>query len=106
MTIHEALVNFYSNKSQILKAAEECGELIQALCKYLISIDPEFGDQNLNSAVCRRHVLAEAVQVEIMIKQLRHIFDNPKEWARVERFEVARLCKRLREEGWVGFIDQ
>lgn len=89
----------YGDRPQMIKTMEECGELIQAVCKYLISVDPELVANDYDPEACKLELITEAVQVEIMIKQLRYIFNDFGLWDRIEMAEVQRLKERLRHDG-------
>lgn len=75
--IPKAAIEFYGQDHQLNKAAEELGELIQAVNKWRES--PENGKFNL---------IQEIADVEIMIFQLKEI-------AKIEDSEV-EICKLLK----------
>ncbi len=58
-------IRTFGGNNQMIKACEECGELIQALSKYVL---------NQNSDV--DNVCEEIADVEIMCQQMREIFSS------------------------------
>ncbi|WP_236894780.1 hypothetical protein [Clostridium beijerinckii] len=69
--IGQKAIRTFGGNTQIIKAIEECGELVQALSKHLIGPNPNMDN------ICE-----EIADVEIMIMQLRHLFPTYKidEW--------------------------
>lgn len=86
-TIYEEALELWGIDAQIKIAIEECAELIQKLVKY---------GRTVNGAT-NAEVAAEIADVEIMMKQMRLIFNS----ALVNEFidvKLDRLRKRLNEE--------
>ncbi len=81
-TLLKRCVEEWGEDSQIDMAIEECSELVMALCKARRNIN-----EQTFSCVCE-----EIADVEIMMQQLRIIFDTDK----VDKFREEKL-KRLRE---------
>lgn len=83
--IYEQAVKHYGNLNQIIKAMEECGELIRALARWSTG-HAEFGN------VCE-----EIADVEIMLEQLKIILgDRYAELLALKKAEkLGRLAERL-----------
>jgi NTP pyrophosphatase (non-canonical NTP hydrolase) len=79
----EKAVNTYGRDIQMIIAMEECGELIQALSKYLRGKE--------------HNVEEEIADMEIMIQQLKIMFDSKSidEW--VEK-KINRLDNRIQSQ--------
>ena len=67
--ITKSVVEKFGVNKQIIKAMEECAELIQALSKWLLS------DGNQGPEI-DQHVAEEVADVEIMLYQIKYMFDN------------------------------
>ena len=63
--IYKKAIKKWGEQSQIMVAIEEMSELIKVLCKYPRKVN----------GVSRDEVIAEIVDVEIMIEQLKVLFD-------------------------------
>lgn len=72
--------------AQVTKAIEELSELQKELCRFLID------DGNM------KNIIEEIADVEIMIEQLKLIFDNKREVKVVKKAKIQRLSDRLDEE--------
>ncbi|MDD3041118.1 hypothetical protein [Bacteroides sp.] len=72
--------------AQVTKAVEELSELIKELSKFLLD------DGNME------HITEEMADVEIMIEQLKLIFENKKAVKIVKKEKIHRLSDRLDEE--------
>ena len=76
----------YGIDAQVTKAVEELSELIKELSKFLLD------DGNMD------HITEEMADVEIMVEQLKLIFEN-KRWVQVvKKAKIQRLSDRLDEE--------
>ena len=88
----EILVNaihHYGADTQIAKAVEELAELQQALCKYLCT----------RSDTVRENIIGEIADVEIMIQQIKMIFDIDKSIVETAKnFKISRLNERIAAE--------
>lgn len=78
-------------RSQLLKTMEECGELTQAICKYLQH--PDTTDTE--------NLLEETVDVMIMISQISRIFHHDKVDAVIAN-KIKRLKRLIIEETWAN----
>ena len=82
-------IELYDHRDQLLKTCEECGELIQAIVKYLLVTSPNFhpntGDYDPEE--CRKNILIESIQVELMLDQVEAILPGAEEW-RLRRLSV------------------
>ena len=80
--IYEKAIKFYGKISQIIVAIEELGELIQALAKHLRGFDNA------------ENIAEEIADVEIMLKQLKIIYNNE---SIVDEYKEVKL-KQLKGE--------
>lgn len=81
--MHRSL-EVFGAEAQILKAVEECGELIIALTKCLNRIPSNH--------------LEEMADVEIMLEQLKMIFGvSQEEIDKIKDFKLQRLLNRINE---------
>jgi len=87
--LYEQALMLWGEKLQVGMAIEECSELIVELSKYL-----RFG---LSSA--HYGVIEEIADVEIMIEQLKHIFDCDESVESVKKKKLVRLEERITETG-------
>ncbi len=76
----------FGKVQQITKAVEEMSELQKELCKVLI------GEMNL------LNIIEEIADVEIVIEQMRMIFNSDRDIERVKAEKIARL-ERIMLEG-------
>lgn len=72
--------------AQVTKAVEELAELQKELCKFLLD------DGNM------AHITEEMADVEIMIEQLKLIFENKEAVKAVKKAKIQRLSDRLDAE--------
>lgn len=83
MDILNEAISYYGERNQFIVAIEELSELQKELCKYLR------GDGN------HAHLTEEMADVEIMLDQLRIIFDNYDDIEEIKRYKLERLYKRI-----------
>ena len=90
------IINRYGAKNQILQAMEELAELIQALNKNMR--DPSIDNHN--------HVLEEIADVQVMLDQLKLIFDQASNNGSMAEYEIneimiAKIMRQIKriEEG-------
>lgn len=76
------LINHFGKRNQVIVAIEELSELQKELCKYLRD------DSDLS------HLTEEMADVEIMLEQLKIIFENSKAIERVKNYKINRTQKR------------
>lgn len=105
MDIYERYVNKYGVVPQLETTVEECAELIKAIQKYLrawrryelnrpqaqstrVKI-PSFVDVNPHE------IVEEAIDVAIMLKQLRRVFPSKLLWEQIKGEKMERLERRL-----------
>ncbi len=79
-------VKLWGEASQRLMVIEECAELIHAICK---GFRGRVGDDE---------VLGEAVDVQLVLNQLRSMLNNDEEWNKQMRFRVERLEGMIERE--------
>ena len=84
-SLYETAIKFFGETNQVNVAIEECSELIKALCKLRRGGD-------LSS------VFEEIADVEIMLEQLKIIFDCEDEVAYHRNIKLGRLEKRIEKE--------
>ena len=79
-------IDLFGRDHQLLKAAEELGELSCALCRMM----EEEGS--------RLHVAEEMADVEIMLEQLKMILHNEDMVASFRRLKLNRLAARVEQK--------
>lgn len=84
--IYNKAKHVYGIDAQVIKAVEELAELQKELCKFLLD------DGNME------HITEEIADVEIMIEQLKLIFENEKAVELIKKAKIKRLSDRLDEE--------
>ncbi len=84
--IYAQAVKLWGETSQRMMVIEECAELINSICK---EFRGRGGDDD---------VLGEAVDVQIVINQLRTVLNNDEEWNQKMRFKLGRLERRIEGE--------
>lgn len=88
-------IEIYDHRDQLLKTCEECGELIQAIVKYLLVTSPNFhpntGDYDPEE--CRKNILTETIQVELMLDQVEAIMQGSEEEWRLRRLSVLQFFR-------------
>lgn len=94
MIVIKKAVRHYGGYSQVIKAMEELGELIQALAKYIGPV-PEDGTEIMTII---DHVAEEAADVSIMLDQLRIILDNSELVDDWRYKKLVRLAERIESE--------
>lgn len=72
-------------------AIEECSELIKSLCKY----DRYFADEEMDKRILRLNIIEEMADVEIMIDQLKLMFDHNNDFEQAKEQKLKRLAKRI-----------
>ena len=81
-------ISRFGEAVQMFVAAEEMGELTQAMSKII---------RGNTSAAAREHLLEEIVDVEIMLEQLKIIFNyDEKEVEWMRRRKINRLKNKLK----------
>lgn len=93
MSVYEATIKKYGVDIQLEVVIEECAELIIALQKF-----KRTQAKTPNADVTIRDIIAEAVDVEIMLEQLKHIFPRKQLWATLKRIKLSRMSDRLKGE--------
>lgn len=89
------IINFYGIESQARQTMEECGELIQALNKYLrISNKDKLAAEK--TAVIM-NIAEEIADVQIMIYQVKEYFQFEKEVAEIIKSKIDRTIERMNE---------
>ena len=80
------IANHYGKDSQVLVAIEEMSELIKELCKYFRRFDRT------------KEITEEIADVEIMIEQLKTLFENYDEVGNVIDYKLERQMQRMEIE--------
>ena len=83
--IYEKAINFYGKIAQIIVSIEEFGELIQALTKHLRGFDNA------------ENIAEEIADVEIMLEQLKIIYNNESIVGEYKAAKLQRLEGRISE---------
>jgi len=97
--LFEWATELYGNGPQIIKSSEECGELVQAVAKYLLATHPErHPHTDYDPHEMALDVIRESVQVQIMIDQLKVVFNDPAYWTVIKEEELDRLRVRLERD--------
>lgn len=81
--VYEKAIEKYGAENQVVKAVEELGEAVQALCKMLLGCEK------------REHLAEELADVSIMVEQMRMIFninDSVDSWM---DYKVAALKRKV-----------
>lgn len=78
-------VEIYGIEAQCMMVVEECSELIKAVCK--LSRGGSIDD-----------VLEEAADVQIMLDQIKIMFDSTNKFSGIECMKLERLENRLNKE--------
>ena len=81
--IYMKAVQLWGEAFQRLMVIEECAELISSLCK------------QFRGRVTDSSVLEEAVDVQLMIQQLKYVLVDEEAWNEQMRFKIARLESRI-----------
>lgn len=84
--LYKATVGLWGEAFQRLMVIEECAELISSLCK------------QFRGRVDSSKVLEEAVDVQLMINQLRFMLNDNDKWNEQMRFKLDRLESRVKGE--------
>ena len=101
MNFFKDAIEIHGEQAQLDMIIEECAELIKAIQKYkrvhyFIGKDETaykfVGHKELK---CIFSIIEEATDVDLMIKQLRYIFQYPNNWKVIRRDKVKRLIKNL-----------
>ena len=80
----QKIINTYGKKLQLIQAVEELSELQKAVCKYLKN--PDLNEIN--------NLTEEMADVQVMLDQLKIIFDNEKEVECNIEFKIKRTHQR------------
>ena len=81
--IYKRALSVYGEKNQVVMVFEEMSELQKALTKYL-------------RGVCDKRTIADEIaDVEIMLEQMKLLFNIEKEVEERKQFKVERLMTRL-----------
>lgn len=85
------IIDYYGVQHQKLKLCEECGELIQALCKSL---------ENEDNPDINADIVEEAADVEILITQLKISMGAywRQEYDKVKMRKLRRQIERIKED--------
>ena len=83
-TIYEKAIATWGKDSQLLQTTEECAELIKAITKHL------------NRGESPNNIIEEAVDVEMMLNQLKAMFPSVL-WKIVQQEKMTRLKHLLQK---------
>jgi len=85
--IYRTAVNLWGESFQRLMVIEECAELISAICK------------QFRKRISDSSVLEEAVDVQLMLNQLRLMLNDNDSWNKQMKYKLDRLETRFNEKG-------
>ena len=85
---------YFGLDNRMLQCTEELGELIQALSKYKRVIDGD-GTCTVSRIEAELSVTEEMADVEICIKQLKHLLANKNQIKQIKEQKVVRTKQRL-----------
>lgn len=83
--IYNKALLYWGEASQRLMVIEECAELISSICKCF------------RGRVNNDDVMDEAVDVQVMINQLRDMLNNEDKWNKKMRYKLDRLEERIKK---------
>lgn len=96
----EYATELYGDRCQLIKTMEECGELVQAIAQHLLATHPDrHPNTDYDPAQTALRVISESVDVEIMIGQLKAIFNDPAAWSLESGGKMTRLWGLLKRDG-------
>lgn len=84
--IYSSAIKLWGEMSQKLMVIEECAELISSLCK------------QFRGRVDDSKVTEEAVDVQLMLNQLRFMLNDADKWNEQMKFKLDRLESRIKGE--------
>lgn len=82
----KSIANHYGKENQVLIAIEEMSELTKELCKYYRRYDR------------RREIIEEISDAEIMLEQLKELFNCESDVSKVIDFKLDRQMRRIEQE--------
>ena len=98
MNLYKKAIEKWGLEAQMNMTIEECAELIVALSKATRPTSNLYCDERVDA------ILDELVDVEIMVEQMKHVFDYKysngavSKFADIKRRKLKRLEKRLNED--------
>lgn len=85
--VYKRIISWYGRKQQTIKACEELSELMDVLCK------------GLNKKMDLEALAEEMADVQVMIEQLKIIYNVPEEkLARIRKEKIERTQRRMAAE--------
>lgn len=89
-------IKYFGPEPQLIKTMEECGELIQAISKYLFSLDnEELTDYKRKLIVA--HLCEELSDIMILTTQIRLIINDEETFKRIYYRKLERAYNRIVE---------
>lgn len=95
ISIYKRVIKKWGSPLQLILTIEELAELQKALTKHLRYSDPE---NYTHERELRQHLTEEMADVEIMLEQLKLIFDNDNDVKKAKKHKLNRLENLLREK--------
>jgi len=89
--IFEETIKRYGVVMQLDVLIEECAELIKVVQKW-----KRKQARTPNAHVTKIEIISEAVDVEIMLEQLKHIFPDPLLWVTIKNQKLERMKERMK----------
>ncbi len=97
--LYERAIAHFGEGTQLLKAMEESGELVQAVAKYTALPVPAMSDAEAEHAKQTiNHLAEEIADVRIMLDQLEMIADCHDKVGRWKWKKIRRLRERIEED--------
>ena len=87
-------ITHYGPATQVIKAMEEAGELVQAIAKHFNTVTDD-ASNNAEKGATIDHLTEEMADVRIMLDQLEIIFDNHEAVHMWELRKLRRLDQRV-----------
>lgn len=91
--VMERAIETYGYGNQLVKAIEEMAELEKELCKVCLIDVTEITERHLDN------IAQEIADTEIMLEQLKIIFDNQERVEEWKKLKLLRLEYRLKQKG-------
>lgn len=94
--VYVALAKAYGEDAQQDMCVEECSELIKAICKF----------RRNPSAENYKEMIGEIADVEIMVEQMRLMFDRDGLVNLIKKQKLERVVKRMDKDGFKVYFAQ
>ena len=102
--VYQLCAEHFDDDAQLMKTAEEAGELASAICKYLVwklykNHPDRAGTVTKTEGELKIGVIKEILDVEVMIDQIKYIpfLDEPSTWNLMNAGVINNLWKKLED---------